>query len=544
MTLKESKIISLLLVGLMIFSAFAVINFAAAPASGTGILTVTIASNINPADAFQTIYFNASASFPAGDGTYGFYYKVLGSGGGMTMAQNTTSSTWETTFQGADTYLVKVVAVQTSDVASGWAEMNETVNPQLSATISASQGAIDYGQSITFNSAVSGGTPPYFYQWNVNGANVTGAINSTYTTSTLPVGTDTIKLWVSDSAGDPSNSKKNSSVPNIIMQDNIPVSSDGVYIGDPVIISIDRVGDILLNGNYSDFSFQWYGPGGPIAGATKWFLNVVEDTAGFYNFAVHIKILNSSLPYHGTWIGHYHLKVKDNTLSKGSVEFIETGLPNGTVWSAALYDTPALNGIATTGVDGFYITSQGNGLPTIIIHPPNGTYYFAIADYKWGQAWPGFYCWVSPGNYTPSITTGVITFPTNTTNGSIIIHVTFTPVGDPPTNDQSNLTNITAISTTSNNTITNSTVDNANSTTGVLEQNNTIITQTNNSTIPTVHGTILPKNNTSATPLIRTFHSFKITPTILNFILFIPIVFGLVIRRASHKKQREKEAMR
>ena len=161
----KTKLGSYLLVAVMIFSAFAIINFAAAPASGTGILTVTITSDINPADAYQTIYFNASASFPAGDGTYGFYYKVLGSGGGMTMAQNTTSSTWETTFQGADTYLVKVVAVQTSDVASGWAEMNETVNPQLSATISASQGSIDYGQSVTFNSAVSGGTPPYFYQW-------------------------------------------------------------------------------------------------------------------------------------------------------------------------------------------------------------------------------------------------------------------------------------------------------------------------------------------------------------------------------------------
>ena len=542
MTLKESKIISLLLVGLMIFSAFAIINFAAAPASGTGILTVTITSDINPADAYQTIYFNASASFPAGDGTYGFYYKVLGSGGGMTMAQNTTSSTWETTFQGADTYLVKVVAVQTSDVASGWAEMNETVNPQLSATISASQGSIDYGQSVTFNSAVSGGTPPYFYQWNVNGANVTGATNSTYTTSTLPVGTDTIKLWVSDSAGDPSNSKPNVSVPNVIMQDNIPVSSDGVYVGDSVNLSIDRVGTIGLKGNYTDFSYQWYGPGGPIAGATSWFLNVVEDNAGFYNFAVHIKILNDSLPYHGTWVGHFHLTVLNNVLPNRSVEFIESGLPNGAVWSAVLYDTPALNGIATTGVDGFYITSQGNDLPTIIIHPPNGTYYFAIADYKWGQAWPGFYCWVSPGNYTPSITSGTITLPANTTNGSIIIHVTFTPIGDPPTNDQSNLTNITAISTTSNNTTTNSTANNANSTTGVLEQNRTIISQANNSTILPIQSTILPKNNTSAIPLIRTFPMFKIAPSFLNLGLFIPVIFGFVIRRYDHKKQRDKEA--
>ena len=330
-----------------------------------------------------------------------------------------------------------------------------TINPTLSVSISASATTIDYGQSITFESSVSGGTPPYSYQWDVNSANVTGATNSTYTTSTLPVGTDTIELWVSDSAGDPSNGKRNSSVPNVIMQDNIPVSSDGVYIGDLVNISIDRVSDIALKGNYSDFSYQWYGRGGPIAGATSWYLNVVEDTAGFYNFAVHIRILNDSLPFHGTWIGHYHLMVKNNVLPANSVEFIESGLPNGAVWSAALYDTPALNGIATTGVDGLYITSQGNGLPSIIISPPNGTYYFAITDYKRGTVVQGLQGWVSPGNYTPSISTGVLTFPLNTANHSTIIRIQFTPISS-PSNDPSNLTRATLDNATLNATLKNS----------------------------------------------------------------------------------------
>ncbi len=285
MTPKErSRVISLLLVGMMIFSAFA-INFAAAPASGTGILTVTISSNINPADAYQNIYFNATASFPAGDGTYGFYYKVLGSGGSMTMAQNTTSSTWETDFQGADTYLVKVVAVQTSDVASGWAEMNETIDPQLTVSISSSKNPIDYGQSVTFTASASGGSGSYSYQWYLNGSAVSGATSSTWTTTSLPTGSPTIYVDVTDSN---SYTVQSNTITETVHPDPVVTITSSVSVIDVGMLANFTA---TASGGSGSYTYAWYVNSSLISGATSSTFNTTSLPTG--SPTVYAKITDS-----------------------------------------------------------------------------------------------------------------------------------------------------------------------------------------------------------------------------------------------------------
>ena len=616
MTLKESKIISLLLVGLMIFSAFAVINFAAAPASGTGILTVTIASDINPADAYQTIYFNATASFPAGDGTYGFYYKVLGSGGSMTMAQNTTSSTWETTFQGADTYLVKVVAVQTSDVASGWAEMNETVDPQLtvsasvshttidkgmsvtfsstvsggaspytyqwylnssavsgatlstwttttlptgsqtiyvkvtdsnsymvqsntvtetvnpplSVSISSSENPIDYGMSVTFNSVVSGGTPPYSYQWSLNGANVSGATGSSWTTTTLPIGTDSIRLWVTDAAGDPEPGKPNTAIPMVIT--TLAVGGQGVtwvYTDNLFNVSVADLGYLHISTSYStfkNFTYTWFLNGTKIVGANKYYYETYESHPGTYDFSV--RIIPTGTPYKGEWIGQFSVDVVAANVPRDSVDIIESGLPIGSSWSGVLipsqYNSTYPYGTTFTqiGTSGYQTVYQNTS--QLIISPPNGTWVFKIDLFNGGP--PGY----ARGSYIPNISEGNITLPAQTANGSVIIRIKFSPIGNSSGSTSPMITG-------SNITSTNSSVGNGNNSIGVnLSQNKTPTLATNS--------TISLRNDTGPVYLIRTFPIFKKAPAIVNFVLFIPIVFGLVIRRASRKKQRDKEVNR
>ena len=575
----KTKLGSYLLVAVMIFSAFAVINFAAAPASATGILTVTIASDINPADAYQTIYFNATASFPAGDGTYGFYYKVLGSGGSMTMAQNTSSSTWETTFQGADTYLVKVVAVQTSDVASGWAEMNETVDPQLtvsasvshttidkgmsvtftattsggsgtysyqwflnnsavsgatsstwttatlptgaptvfvkvtdsnsymvqsntvtetvnpplSVSISSSENPIDYGMSVTFNSVVSGGTQPYSYQWSLNGANVSGATGSSWTTTTLPIGTDSIRLWVTDAAGDPEPGKPNAAIPMVIT--TLAVGGQGVtwvYTDNLFNVSVADLGYLHISTSYStfkNFTYTWFLNGTKIVGANKYYYETYESHPGTYDFSV--RIIPTGTPYKGEWIGQFSVDVVAANVPRDSVDIIESGLPIGSSWSGVLipsqYNSTYPYGTTFTqiGTSGYQTVYQNTS--QLIISPPNGTWVFKIDLFNGGP--PGY----AKGSYVPNISEGNITLPADTANGSVIIHITFTPIGEP-------LTNSTSISTT-NSTWNNST----NATVGTsFKQNSTVVTSANNSTILPIQSTILPKNNTSLiSPIIR-----------------------------------------
>jgi hypothetical protein len=60
---------------------------------------------------------------------------------------------------------------------------------------------MDAGQSQLFNSNVTGGTPPYSYQWYLNGALVSGATNPTWTFTPTSVGSYTIYAKVIDRLG-------------------------------------------------------------------------------------------------------------------------------------------------------------------------------------------------------------------------------------------------------------------------------------------------------------------------------------------------------
>ena len=490
--------------------------------------SANLTTNYNPTDEDHKTWYYSDPSGPAPSGHYYVVFPYIDGVNTTTMSVSSNGVVYDGYYlwsQTGSNTIYFFYHVNGTNLGFDSVTLTVTVNPLLSVTISAGQSSIDYGQSVTFESSVSGGTPPYFYQWILNGANVTGATNSTWTTSTLPIGTDYIKLQVTDSVGDPSDSRPNASIPTIISQDNL--GTNQVYIGDPVNITIDRVSDIILKGNYSDFTYQWYGPGGPIAGATSWYLNIVENTAGFYNFAVHIRILNNSLPYRGTWIGHFHLTVKNNILPNGSVEFIESGLPIGAAWSAALYAyaNGSTSYYAIEGVGGFYTTVAGNGLPTIIITPPNGTYKFFVTDYKWGTVMQGLQGWVSPGNYTANITSGMLTFPLNTANGSIIIHIQFTPINS-PSNIPLN-----------------------------ISMSNLMDPQSNNSTISPLPTT--PQSGktysvlayllgpATASSVIQNISERSANFVLILILSIIGVAFinaALVIKRLDNKKQRDKEA--
>jgi PKD repeat protein len=73
--------------------------------------------------------------------------------------------------------------------------------PPLTVTISPMSASILVGQSVTFTSTVSGGYPPYTYQWFLNGNPVSGATSNTWTFMPTTSGIFYVYLKVTDARG-------------------------------------------------------------------------------------------------------------------------------------------------------------------------------------------------------------------------------------------------------------------------------------------------------------------------------------------------------
>jgi outer membrane protein assembly factor BamB len=95
-------------------------------------------------------------------------------------------------------------------VADNWAVKLYAFGPPytqqpLSASISPPSASIAVGYSVIFTSNVSGGTPPYKYQWYLDGNPVSSATSSSWTFTPVAAGTYLVYLNVTDSlqpAGD------------------------------------------------------------------------------------------------------------------------------------------------------------------------------------------------------------------------------------------------------------------------------------------------------------------------------------------------------
>jgi hypothetical protein len=81
------------------------------------------------------------------------------------------------------------------------------IPPPLSASISPLSASINVGESLTFTSTVTGGYPPYTYQWYLNGNPVSGANSSSWTFTPTTNGIYYIYLKVTDAKGNTTQSE-------------------------------------------------------------------------------------------------------------------------------------------------------------------------------------------------------------------------------------------------------------------------------------------------------------------------------------------------
>ncbi|MGC9345569.1 MAG: PKD domain-containing protein, partial [Candidatus Bathyarchaeales archaeon] len=71
----------------------------------------------------------------------------------------------------------------------------------LSVSISPTTAKIKIGESVAFTSSVSGGEPPYAYQWYLNDSAVPDATSASWTFTPEASGTYIVYLIVTDSLG-------------------------------------------------------------------------------------------------------------------------------------------------------------------------------------------------------------------------------------------------------------------------------------------------------------------------------------------------------
>jgi len=144
-----------------------------------------------------------------------------------------------------------------------WDTISFRVYLSLSASISPLSASILVGQSVTFTSTVSGGQPPYNYQWYLDGSPVSGATSSTWTFIPSSVGNYLVRLRVTDN------------YTSVAWSNNAPVSvgpnvSVSIY---PTSVIMDvgqvQVFSSTVSGGTSPYFCQWFLNGSQVSGATS-----------------------------------------------------------------------------------------------------------------------------------------------------------------------------------------------------------------------------------------------------------------------------------
>jgi probable HAF family extracellular repeat protein len=181
-----------------------IVQIFGAPGAPTPTSTA-LTSSLNPAASGQSVTFTATASGSGPTGTVQFYYGDTPLGAPVALTSGTASFTTSTLPIGTDS-ITAIYAGDSNNATSSSAVLNEVIssNPATVSVASSLNPAIA-GQPVTLTATVTGSNPTGTVMF-MNGASSlstavalsSGAI--TFTTSSLPVGTDSITAVYSGDA--------------------------------------------------------------------------------------------------------------------------------------------------------------------------------------------------------------------------------------------------------------------------------------------------------------------------------------------------------
>jgi hypothetical protein len=262
-----------------------VTDSASTPASATSnmaYVTVNPQLSVSISPINTTIHLSQSQNFTAlplgGTSPYQWYENG-------TLVSGVTSRIWTFTPQSTGVYVIYVkVTDSVSEVAlSSNAQLIVESKLSILATISPSSAVIDLGQSVAFNSIVTGGKSPYSYQWYLNGSAVSGATSSAWTFAPISAGYYQVYLNVTDSMGIEATSNVAYATVN-----SLPTVSTS-----PATVVMDvgqsRMFTSTVSGGTTPYSYQWYLNGSAVSGATGTSWMFTPSSAGNYTVYLIIK---------------------------------------------------------------------------------------------------------------------------------------------------------------------------------------------------------------------------------------------------------------
>jgi outer membrane protein assembly factor BamB len=156
----------------------------------------------------------------------------------------------------------------------------------LSVSISPSYVLMDVGQSLTFTSSVTGGTPPYVYQWYLNSTVVSGATSSSWAFIPASSGFCTVYVNVTDNVG----VSAKSNIASVTVYGALSVT---IF---PTNVAMD-IGQSLtftssVSGGLSPYTYQWCLNGANVPSATSSTWTFTPDgivyASGFYSVYLNV----------------------------------------------------------------------------------------------------------------------------------------------------------------------------------------------------------------------------------------------------------------
>jgi outer membrane protein assembly factor BamB len=193
-----------------------------------------------------------------------------------------TSPTWTFTPTSTGSYNIYVNITDALGHVATSDTVQATVNLQPSVSVLPASATLDVGQSQLFTSNVSGGTPPYSYQWYLNSTTVSGATSSNWTFTPASAGSYTVYLKVTDSVNAVATSGTVPVTVNGPLSVSIAPSSATMDVGQSQLFTS------TVSGGTSPFTYQWYANDVAVSGATNAAWAFTPSSSGSYNVYVNV----------------------------------------------------------------------------------------------------------------------------------------------------------------------------------------------------------------------------------------------------------------